>query len=226
MQGIGTTGPQRLIKISFIMTSVLPYPIVGELDHLVPERVWAEMEKAMREPFPGDFFVPLADIGALKVLMPELDYGVITDANLTRASQLPSKGRFAALLVDLTADNIKSLLDRLKAPSDVRQLAVRTRRLVTLLCSDLTPERVVSTLEKMGTFQDDRDTLGALQVCDTLVLNHLSGFTDRLCQVRTLVWSLRDVCFASLTENQQETLKGPEIGAALRELRLQLVRTP
>ncbi len=196
----------------------------GELDHLVPERVWSEMEKAMSEPFPGDFFLPLDIIGALKVLMPELDYGVQADANLTGASQLPAKGRFAALLVNLTAYEIKSLLDRLKAPSDVRQLAVRTRHLTTLLCSDLTPESVVSTLEKIGTFQDDSDTLGALQVCDTLILNHLSEFTNRLCNVRTLVWSLRDVRFASLTEDQQATLEGPAVGAAIRELRLKLVK--
>lgn len=50
----------------------------GELSHLVPERVWAETEKALREPRPGVFLRVLREAGALAVLLPELDrlYGV------------------------------------------------------------------------------------------------------------------------------------------------------
>jgi tRNA nucleotidyltransferase (CCA-adding enzyme) len=50
----------------------------GEADHLVPERVWAETQKALAEPTPGAFLHALHDCGALRVLMPEVDalYGV------------------------------------------------------------------------------------------------------------------------------------------------------
>lgn len=50
----------------------------GEVDHLVSERVWAELEKALREPQPSAFVRVLRDSGALAVLFPELDrlYGV------------------------------------------------------------------------------------------------------------------------------------------------------
>ncbi|MFN7550533.1 MAG: multifunctional CCA addition/repair protein [Pseudomonadota bacterium] len=50
----------------------------GELAHLVPERVWAETEKALREPRPGLFLRVLRETGALAVLLPEVDrlYGV------------------------------------------------------------------------------------------------------------------------------------------------------
>jgi tRNA nucleotidyltransferase (CCA-adding enzyme) len=50
----------------------------GEVDHLVPERVWAETRKALSEPTPGAFLASLRDCGALAVLMPEVDalYGV------------------------------------------------------------------------------------------------------------------------------------------------------
>ena len=50
----------------------------GEIDHLVPERVWAETRKALGEAQPSAFLRVLRDAGALKVLFPEIDalYGI------------------------------------------------------------------------------------------------------------------------------------------------------
>lgn len=50
----------------------------GEVDHLVPERVWAETCKALREPTPSAFLKTLRASGALAVIFPEIDalYGV------------------------------------------------------------------------------------------------------------------------------------------------------
>lgn len=44
----------------------------GEMEHLVPERVWVETEKALGEPHPDAYFRTLAECGALARLMPEL----------------------------------------------------------------------------------------------------------------------------------------------------------
>jgi tRNA nucleotidyltransferase (CCA-adding enzyme) len=50
----------------------------GEVDHLVPERVWQETRKALAEAQPSAFLRVLRESGALKVLFPEVDalYGV------------------------------------------------------------------------------------------------------------------------------------------------------
>ena len=50
----------------------------GEVDALVPERVWQELSKALTEPRPSRFFEILRESGALQRLFPELDrlYGV------------------------------------------------------------------------------------------------------------------------------------------------------
>jgi len=50
----------------------------GELNHLTPERVWAETEKALASDAPQVYFQVLRDCGALAVLFPEIDnlYGV------------------------------------------------------------------------------------------------------------------------------------------------------
>lgn len=45
----------------------------GEVDHLVPERVWTETAKALMQPQPSVYFTSLRACGALKKLMPEVD---------------------------------------------------------------------------------------------------------------------------------------------------------
>lgn len=45
----------------------------GEVDALVAERVWAEMEKALKTDAPQTFFQLLRDCGALAIVLPEID---------------------------------------------------------------------------------------------------------------------------------------------------------
>nr|WP_010133389.1 multifunctional CCA addition/repair protein [Microbulbifer agarilyticus] len=45
----------------------------GEVEHLVAERVWKEVSRALTEPRPDIFIRTLRDCGALKVLLPEVD---------------------------------------------------------------------------------------------------------------------------------------------------------
>jgi tRNA nucleotidyltransferase (CCA-adding enzyme) len=56
-------------------TSALMRAIVArhEIDALVPERVWQETEKALREPRAAEFFAVLRDCDALRVVFPEID---------------------------------------------------------------------------------------------------------------------------------------------------------
>ncbi len=45
----------------------------GEVDALVPERVWQEMQKALTEKTPTAFITTLRDCGALQKILPEVD---------------------------------------------------------------------------------------------------------------------------------------------------------
>jgi tRNA nucleotidyltransferase (CCA-adding enzyme) len=46
---------------------------LGEVDALVPERVWQELSRGLMEAKPSRMFDVLRDCGALKIIMPELD---------------------------------------------------------------------------------------------------------------------------------------------------------
>jgi tRNA nucleotidyltransferase (CCA-adding enzyme) len=91
----------------------------GEVDHLVPERVWKEMERALGEAAPEIFIQSLRDCGALARLFPEIDAlfgvpqtaihhpeidtGIHTLMSLQQAAKMTTNVciRFATLLHDL-----------------------------------------------------------------------------------------------------------------------------
>jgi len=103
----------------------------GEADHLVAERVWAELNKALSETTPAAFFQTLKDCSALAAIFPEIqalfgvpqpakyhpeiDTGVHSLMSLALAAKLSNKPevRLAALLHDLG----KALTDPQKWPS-------------------------------------------------------------------------------------------------------------
>lgn len=45
----------------------------GEIEHLVPERIWQETERALGEASPNRFFEVLRECGALAIIFPEVD---------------------------------------------------------------------------------------------------------------------------------------------------------
>lgn len=100
----------------------------GEVDHLVPERVWQEVQRALHEQEPGTFFEVLRDCGALPVLIPELaDPDMLAEAlsALRAVAQLDSRTeqRFAALLLPLSPEQAVTRAEAMKAPNDCRDMA-------------------------------------------------------------------------------------------------------
>jgi len=55
------------------MTLMREMVAAGEVDHLVPERVWQEATRALMQEKPSIFFTTLRECGALARVMPELD---------------------------------------------------------------------------------------------------------------------------------------------------------
>jgi len=95
----------------------------GEVDYLVPERVWVELEGALAESRPSQFFKVLRGCGALARIFPEIDRlfgvpqpeqhhaeidtGIHVMMVLDQAARLSSdtRVRFAALMHDLGKGN-------------------------------------------------------------------------------------------------------------------------
>lgn len=102
----------------------------GEVDALVAERVWKELERALSEKNPEKFFAVLESCQALTILFPHLDANSAGIKALSAAAQLTpdTSIRFAALLYALpdAKKNIAALCNRFRAPNTYRELAMLT----------------------------------------------------------------------------------------------------
>ncbi|WP_239798086.1 multifunctional CCA addition/repair protein [Candidatus Nitrotoga arctica] len=131
----------------------------GEVDALVPERVWQELARGLMEKVPSRFFFTLRDCGALEKILPEvdalfgvpqppkyhpeIDCGIHTMLVLDDAAQhdYPLEVRFSALTHDLGKGNTPAeILPRhigheIRSVDLLRTLCVRLR--VTNECRDL-----------------------------------------------------------------------------------------
>ncbi|TYC57429.1 multifunctional CCA tRNA nucleotidyl transferase/2'3'-cyclic phosphodiesterase/2'nucleotidase/phosphatase [Marinobacter sp. BW6] len=111
----------------------------GEVDQLVPERVWQEFKRALHEKAPEAFFEVLRDCGALSVLIPEIEPShAFSEAMETlqcvhNQADADTDERFAALLSPLEESVALARAKALKAPNDCQNLA----RLVTAFTAQI-----------------------------------------------------------------------------------------
>lgn len=138
----------------------------GEVDALVPERVWREMAKALGEPNPERFFTVLRGCGALARVLPELDerFGPAPTGHgapladvlqpLCRAVAMaqPAIVRFACLWQNATRESVLQACARLKAPTEYRDLAVACAAHGPV-AAQAKPEQFLEILEQTDAFR-------------------------------------------------------------------------
>jgi len=90
----------------------------GELDHLTPERVWAETEKALSEPFPEKYFEVLDTCGALAVIMPEFTF----NHNVVLGGHVVARFAKMAIANLMSGPTVDAMCSRLKIPNEVRDV--------------------------------------------------------------------------------------------------------
>jgi tRNA nucleotidyltransferase (CCA-adding enzyme) len=128
----------------------------GEVDALVPERVWQELSRGLMEQKPSRMFDVLRDCGALARILPELDADtelmLAIDHAAGRGVDLPV--RFAVLMQALGKE-IADVSKRLRVPIDCRDLAVMTAREQDNIrrAPALDPEAIVTLFERSDAFR-------------------------------------------------------------------------
>lgn len=166
----------------------------GELDSLVPERIWQETLKALKTKHPEKFFDVLRGCNALEKILPELnklfgipqnkkyhpevDTGIHTMLVLQQACKLTEKAkvRFAALLHDLgKGETPKNILPNHNGHEQ------RSENLVKNVCQRL---KVPNDFKKLailvakyhGDFHKVADELTATEII--VILEALNAFRD------------------------------------------------
>lgn len=193
----------------------------GELDHLVPERVWAELEKAIMEPLPHRFFHVLEATSACEIVFPELK-------NVARLWNIglgvDARERFALLALQMGPGG-HGMFRRLKAPNDLHNFIFKLGLMVHLMSQhqdsghELAAEDIMWLLKTNDCYRDKQFMLHAMWTLKHYD-EHMFNWSKRLFQAQIVT---ADIGFANLTQAQQETLKGAQIGEAIDELRLEAV---
>ena len=119
----------------------------GEVDALVPERVWQELAKGLMAPEPGRMLDIMVQTEALPRVMPGLVYSKEIGKELARAHQrgLPLESRYG-ILCRLT-DESNALSKRIRAPSNCAAYASLLRELLAAV--DTTdPEVALALMER------------------------------------------------------------------------------
>ena len=208
----------------------------GEIDHLVPERVWAELEKALRTKMPGQFIKVLLGCNALSRLFPEME--ISTGKNSHEDIDLPvlkhavdssdkAEIRFAALLCDV--DNGKqagiddhsfgTLCERYRIPGAYRELAgmaLRQRRTTHRLAT-LSAEELLDLLNALDAFRREQRFIDFLGVCEAEARSANPAL--RTYQPATLLQQARQVALDVRVDTGG--LTGKVIGEKIRAARIE-----
>jgi len=211
----------------------------GEINHLVPERVWAELAKALATDSPQQFFTVLRGCHALAVLFPEIDREYphegqthndkpgIAALDALQASVSHDEDprlRFSVLIQALGHDltqqqrtrQAETLCKSFHAPNDYTQLALSAIKLEQKAGSDK-PEDILELLESSGAFrQSERWRL-------LLSVYLAAGLIDQR-RADKLIQVSADAAGVNAAQLEDQNLRGPALGAAIRTKRLELIR--
>jgi tRNA nucleotidyltransferase (CCA-adding enzyme) len=239
----------------------------GEVDGLVPERVWQELARGLMEGTPSRMFDVLRDCGALQHLLPEvaalwgvpqraeyhpeIDTGIHLMMVLDMAARLgaPLPVRFACLCHDLgkgstpadmlprhigheerSADLLKGLCQRLRPPTDCREIAdVVAREHGNIHRSgECSPAAVVRLLERCDAFRKPQRFADILLACECDARGRL-GLEQRPYPQRPKLLQALAAAQAVATERvAAEAMaagqSGPQIGQRIHQARVEAVR--
>lgn len=212
----------------------------GEVNALVPERVWKEFSRALTEADPNRFFRVLKDCGALAILFPEFEAHLKSFDYLERSPLAKITPQFQKYLIDNLGENhfallnfcalclalnsteITSLCQRLRPPAQFSDLAL-------LACNNIQnfqnldinePEMVIQFLEKIDAY---RRTPRFLDFCYVVQI-----FAYDSAEYQILLEGLYESYDLSKEIDSEpfikQGLQGEAIGSAIHQARVQILR--
>lgn len=203
----------------------------GEAGALVSERVWRELDGALSATSPQCAFEVLGECGALRVLLPEFANSSDPALGLRALEAAARAGsgnpvRFASLLAGLPSAAVNSLCTRLRVPNEYRDLALLSGRLCEsqgqypeFAVAD--PPLLLSLFEQTDAFRRPErfaqwlEVLTARREAAGLTADKTATLVDRLRN------GLASAAAVQLSDVELQSHQGPQIGALLRERRLE-----
>ncbi|MDK9556685.1 multifunctional CCA tRNA nucleotidyl transferase/2'3'-cyclic phosphodiesterase/2'nucleotidase/phosphatase [Marinobacter sp. M216] len=201
----------------------------GEVEHLVPERVWQEVQRALHEQEPGIFFEVLRDCGALASLMPELT----PDSRFEQAMAAlrcihrelgSTEERVAALMSPLPKQECERRMAALKAPNDCQNLARLVAEFIPAIdnpdatsTGTITAENLLSLLDVADLWRRPERFVSLLKVLACALPQPERPIVQRLEQAADAASGVEPKALMA------QGFKGKALGEAIRHERLRRI---
>jgi tRNA nucleotidyltransferase (CCA-adding enzyme) len=188
----------------------------GEIDELVPERVWQEWQRSLTSPSPVIFLETLNKCGALARLFPELMPSLTqTLDKLKTATQntLNPIIRFAATVMPSPA--LTTLCQRYRVPNEYRELAEIVQRFYApiKIPENLTAETLLTLLSQLDAWRrPDRFKL-VIETYQAMAPQYQKGI-ELLARAYAITYKIKP------TEFVEQGLQGADIQKAVQQKRL------
>jgi tRNA nucleotidyltransferase (CCA-adding enzyme) len=191
----------------------------GEVNALVAERVWKELERALSEKNPEKFFAALAACSALPILFPDIQMDEAGIKALIAAAKLTNKSAicFAALLHTLDTKQIAALSLRYRIPNHFKDLANLTalHHAKALSSKKLPAESILKLFNSMDVYRREPRFLDFLIACKAIADMNNTAF-----DMQWLHEGVKAVKSVNVPALIAENLSGQALAIAIMEKRL------
>ncbi|MEJ8820532.1 multifunctional CCA tRNA nucleotidyl transferase/2'3'-cyclic phosphodiesterase/2'nucleotidase/phosphatase [Variovorax humicola] len=196
----------------------------GEVDALVPERVWQELARGLMETMPSRMFAVLQECGAMQRLLPEIEARADRLQSIDRAARrlAPLPVRFSCLTWGI-GPSVPGVCDRLRAPTDERDLAVVFEREGQAIGASaaLCAADIVALLERCDAIRKPARFAQLLLACECCGVGDAAAAGKRLEAALSAVQAVATDAIARHAQLAGEA--GPRIGDAIRRARIAAV---
>lgn len=196
----------------------------GEVDALVAERVWKELDRALGEKNPDKFFSVLGECGALSKLFPGIQEDGKGMKALIAAEKISDSSaiRFAALLHDLPDQKyaVNALCDNYRVPNEYRELAILTTQHYqdAFKSKQFTAEKILKLLHALDVFRREERFNKWLISCQAIAIaRHIEFDSEWLVNCTHAAKSI------VVQELIAKGLNGNDLALELKKMRLEKI---
>ena len=210
----------------------------GELEALVPERIWQETYKALCEPRFDQYFQTLINLKALNQVFPEITHmnSNFSENHIIQAAinnGVTPKVKFGSLflvMLEQGSETVKNAVitmqKRVNFPNDYKNLALLVDSIYPIFFNGkdseknaFTAEKCLSIIEKLDALRKPSNLEEVLEVIS--LKKNYSDVKETVSLIRKSLVLAQSVKINNL---QEDGLEGSVIGEKLRELRLNKIK--
>lgn len=211
-----TVAPETLVLMQEMVRA-------GEVNALVAERVWKELERALGEQNPEKFFEVLDTSGAMPILFPEVFQNSDSMHALSIATLIDSRPliRFAAFLFSLSDKAIADICNRYRVPNAYRELTLLVIRHyeTALKAKTLSAEALLKLFNALDIYRREDRFNDFLIVCD--IIAQLKNIAFDKHWLKAVATTAKAFPVQTLLN---EGLTGKELADAIQKGRLEVIQ--